>query len=865
METGPPTRSQPQSIQNDGWRKITLTVPNSKISNEIDKDDIPIAPPRRKRSSIVVDHQPCGFKELFGNNVSRRSSCDSILNDNFLTERDHERFQYRRKSKSFSEFNLSEVYSANEGFAIHTIRIPVTRTLSLMERAMVKHTSIATPRPILQRKISRVGNKKSDRFFGENLSDCLSDEPISPETPVTEISLTYESLNALLPVANNNNNNNSNNNNSIDVRGEVNEFIDDNAADIQIDNKNSAETNTNTTANGNNSIKILPQSNVTNAMHQIDDKKTGLDKKAEFLMAMLEDDGLYKSIDEPKIIIPPRRSHSKRKSIEHVIVNGKGEDVVDQKIVSATNVEVINKIENVNDEEYYKSKGMMPVEEPIIIPRRRQTKHICDDDHHMHNKHMHTERKQSIEHDEQQVETKDATNEIAKAKQIANVDAVVSSPAKPKRDFSIYEKSIQTNPVILAPNTNGDVVEKPVPRVRHLSQENLMPNKFVLPKSSDTIDLLRLKSKLKNQNNNKMNGDEQLEFILKKYNSQQSFLTQELMDQIADRVYGFQDPFEVNDNSCDCEDGSSKYTPQSKLTERKISAHRKESTVTRIPEIDIENEKHPDDVPAPITMKIDAVANKHNSNLTNFVEINGFDNNSSLEQIENFILMERQNSEVFDKQIKNNNNNNNAQNTFIQPEISITNENKATNNGSDENHIQNAIHKTQNANSNELNIDANGNEHIQHCDKLSDNLTNISDDDNTGSDITVREVIIAKNPLICEKEQIVKNGENDERRDSIVTVDQWFLKHNDLSESPRRGSENNTAYNTRKIFPFGKTEADIESAAFFESKTLSKSVDDIHNINNNNNNEQNFEFKSTTPVEITSAPEDHSILLKYLK
>lgn len=159
LETGTPTRAQPHSA-NDGWRKVTLTVPNGKCSN----DEPPVAPPRRKRSS-VVDRQPCGFKELFGNNVSRRSSCDSIL-DHPLTEREQEMLQQKRKSKSISDFNMNDSKATTDSLSISTIRIPVTRTLSLMDRSMAQQSMIPMPRPTLQRKVSRVGNKKSDKFFG---------------------------------------------------------------------------------------------------------------------------------------------------------------------------------------------------------------------------------------------------------------------------------------------------------------------------------------------------------------------------------------------------------------------------------------------------------------------------------------------------------------------------------------------------------------------------------------------------------------------------------------------------------------------------------------------------------------------------
>jgi hypothetical protein len=47
---------------------------------------------------------------------------------------------------------------------------------SLQERSM---TGVRTSTP--EKKL-KVGNKKSDKFFGEDLSDHLSDEPVSPSS-----------------------------------------------------------------------------------------------------------------------------------------------------------------------------------------------------------------------------------------------------------------------------------------------------------------------------------------------------------------------------------------------------------------------------------------------------------------------------------------------------------------------------------------------------------------------------------------------------------------------------------------------------------------------------------------------------------
>lgn len=87
------------------------------------------------------------------------------------------------------------------------------------------------------------------------------------------------------------------------------------------------------------------------------------------------------------------------------------------------------------------------------------------------------------------------------------------------------------------------------------------------------------------------------------------------------------------------------------------------------------------------------------------------------------------------------------------------------------------------------------------------------------------------------------------RRGSIVDHDQWFLRHRDLSNQGRRGSDCPTTfdtYDTTKLFPFGKREKTYsESNEFFFSDDQKKSKSSDH-VNLDGSNEL-----------------DHSTLLKY--
>jgi len=86
------------------------------------------------------------------------------------------------------------------------------------------------------------------------------------------------------------------------------------------------------------------------------------------------------------------------------------------------------------------------------------------------------------------------------------------------------------------------------------------------------------------------------------------------------------------------------------------------------------------------------------------------------------------------------------------------------------------------------------------------------------------------------------------RRGSIVDHDQWFLKHRELSNQGRRGSDCPTTYDTTKLFPFGNREKTYsQSSEFFygdDDQKKSKSSDHVN--------------------QDASSELDHSTLLKYL-
>lgn len=669
-------------------------MPNDKPAAENVR---PIVPPRRKRSSSnQTAIQRCGFKELFGSCESPRSSCNSLSKCavNRTSEKEPETFQIRRLSKSKSDINLSERKSSCYSNTAETLRVPLARPLSLIVQEEYKQRSGLS----LKRNVSRVGNKKSDKFFGENISDCLSDEPLTPDPDnIPENILAAYST-------------------------EISKSI-----------LNSANAN-----DDDSSLEL--------------DRKRNLDKKAEFLMAMLDNDD--EENDEGIIIkVPPRKSSQRNveNHFEPIVANEHA--TIEQNAIKTT---------------------MPGVEANVAPPKFPRAKDMS----------------QNLNQDKLVPDDVKAETQVIEEKKANSTD--------PLTNGEIFENN--------QPNTTIEV--KPVKRVRHLSQENLMSKKIMSTKSKDMIDLLHMEAMTKSQH---ANGQDKP--ILKKYNSQQSFLTNELMCQIADRVYGFRDPFEIDDHIFD--DGSSKCVPNSKLATRKISVHRKESVVTRIDENAEENKPIDNnqivDCPKIITETENHITANKDPKITE-------ESKSLMLNCVDFIEAER----TFNMETK----------TF--PSI---NENVELS--------QTQIKTERITSLAEMNDESAQSKPLADSNEPSIMLlhSNESKDSINRNEKSLKQSIAER--LLKQAADGIENGK---RRDSIDELNQWFLKHKDLSDVPRRGSVDCVGYDTKRVFPFGKSDAGAGSH-FFENKNLSKSLDNISN----------------EPMDRVDTPGDHSILLKYLK
>ncbi|XP_055708297.1 microtubule-associated protein futsch-like isoform X3 [Phlebotomus papatasi] len=416
----------------------------------------PVAPPRKKRPSML-SHEgrkvKNGFKDVFGSDTPRRFSCDSV--DNAARPRElgvdvevplKQSQSYDFDSVGFADFSREQ-----------------------------------SPTNDLDRKIlPRVGNKKSDKFFGENLSDCLSDEYVSDDQK-------SESTKKEPPEP---------------PKDAIEKFVEQNIAPAEAE-------------------KPPEKEKVT--------KTNSLDKKAEFLMAML--DGY------------------------------------------------------VDDEALY--AGRIPVEEPIIVPKRKQTKHICDDDDHMHH-HFHKHEKQD-----------DRENQEKKSDTLKSLPGELG-PKKPERDLARYRRSVEN----LEGASTTTEVEKPVRKKKSLSRENLPSPPPRPDKAPENVTIVEVgyqstepppispkpkpMKKIPSMPNNLVlstvdKAKESKRSQLQKCQSSGALVPEDLMSEIKRRVYEFQVSQEyLPEDHSHQTDGSDLVRPQSKLEKRKVSVSKKTSNASSV-------------------------------------------------------------------------------------------------------------------------------------------------------------------------------------------------------------------------------------------------------------------------------------------
>lgn len=864
LETCPPTSTQPKAAM-EGWHRATLTVPTTIKTIDENGKEVPIPPPRRKRTSQEGQHiekPKSGFKELFGQNISRRSSCDSAMHIERAAAADKEKFEaQQRRTQSAANLMPAETLAK-----LHIEPRPV---VTIPQPLVSSSSSTPSPdRPVLQRKVSRVGNKKSDKFFGENLSDCLSDEPIENEPveePIHQVSVDPATASAVEMLGT--------------TKDDIDIFIEQNITQRSVEDIVKSTTIEPRTISINDEIVITDNEPTNEAPSKLADmdgmvheKRDSLDKKAEFLMAMLDDDKLYKTpsndnastTTDETVVAAPRRKHSKQQEAEVLRA-----DAVEKQMVKDSRAAGPQLEPAVDEADYY--KGRAPVEEPIIVPKRRHYGHICDKDHD-HSVHQH----EAVHgHDEPDarppvsIETQIIpVAEVASIVAPVQASAPIACPKKPKRDFALYEKSKQST----SSGSSSPEEPKPVKRMlrkkqRPSSVENLLSTDLdSSPEKNAAVPVPERRRPLRT--------DEKLDSKLKKCKSSSSFLTQELMNQIVERVYGFQDPY-AEDHGYD--DYSTKVTMNSKLTTRKISTTKREANVPSIEEDSREDERR-DDI-ALVDEKVEIITKEeaapveratagHDEEITmdRRREIEralqgNVEHKKSKQETLSFIELEKLHAHPGHKRVAHTE----TTQAVSQPHIAEDIEKILSTTNPDEeaiSHVLDDIYKTNSSILDEfqkyLNEGISDDQDSDGKPPTSDHVIVKKDGDHVG----VKKIITTHTTTVGQPKTVtvayeIENGNkkpllvevNGERRASIVDVDQWFLKHKEFTDHPRRGSESGipAGYDTKKLFPFGKLDKGSSGATeFFDTKIQSRSVENI----GGNHNESAVE---------------HSTLLKFMK
>ncbi|XP_037050830.1 uncharacterized protein LOC119084838 [Bradysia coprophila] len=886
LETGPPTRHQPKATNPNEWRTVTLnTVPKSDPSIPGKLSDIPIAPPRKKRNTL--QRNPGGFREVFGT-PSRRSSCDSLEKFN----RPNLNAKRRNSSDDFTDFSKD---------------LPC------------------------ERKISKVGNKKSDKFLGENLSDCLSNSPFLASTPILTKRVDSSSTNV--------------------PKDALETFVDSHVAQPdrslniskivpeQAQQPNIAESKQSQPIQMHIQYSKEPEKRLpvlTAAKSAVDESVDNLDKRTEFLMTMVNHE--FNNSNEPplpsqpeEVLTVPKRRRSKNISNEDTVTvtsaisetsSQPKSEVIEQVVEILRNGQVGSGQDLKLDvtqkkKEFPKSNPdspniyahLQPIEHELIVPVRKNYKCICDDEDHVH-KHSHS---RSHGHSHEHSDIADGRSSIPDGiiehvKVEENKVQENVSPKKPERDFSRYRKSEDLS-ILEEPRDESldSVIESQIIRPerkkgRSISRDSLplppprpvkliIDRKISLPEpnkaaKSRKISLQEpMRGLFENQKlpdtpvtplNTPMLNDneyEKIETFLKKCSSSQSFLTKELMDQLVDKVYGYSrnwdDQMEEGMLHTKCNDGSEKVGPSSKLTTRKISVIKKDSPPINIQENIAEVKKATFligttdlQIEEPIALvKENAVvlqpADPITPNTSSLIKRT----DTVLELLPNGAARVDQ-AETTDK-TKNDSSPTSVPTTLTtvasNPDLEVVKvllKSTEINRGSETNVLKDIYKKNQEimddfkdyledkkineemmkvANNTEVNVIID--EETDKSHSLFPDHVSVSSFDSANDSDTDTDDIAANNKRLAIADE--------PRRGSIVDHDQWFLKHRDLSNQGRRGSDCPT-YDTTKLFPFGKREKTYsESSEFFFTDDQKKS-------------------KSSDHVNLDGADAfDHSTLLKY--
>ncbi|KAG5680091.1 hypothetical protein PVAND_009617 [Polypedilum vanderplanki] len=636
----------------------------------------PVAPPRKKKGTLKKgstlpatfsnDKVRNGFKDVFGNNsVSSSNNFDDI--------------DYIDKEEN-----------------------------SLHERAT------STP----EKKL-RVGNKKSDKFFGESLSDRISDEPISDE-PISPIS--------------------KNKDESVDPKSET-------------------------------------------------DKKLSF-----FLMNMLDD------------------------------------------------------IRDLTEIERY--KGREPVEEPPFVAKKREIKHICDDDDHIH-EHIHGHKK----HENDNIAPPKPDRDFSKLKQADNENVVeiqtVNAEKLPEKDVKVVKRGISRENLPSPPATpqrKSGVTSPPSTPVITIDTTEIITSPKEIPNTMTN-------TKLEEKKEEKIESPKEIT---------------ETVDDMIKKAYGIGD-FHPEDHSHDTHDEV--VTPTSKLAIRKISTPRKISTAStsdheslKSSELAVPTSPFKKTSFCTDPAKLEELLEESHRKFDHIDELARIPKSPVLSDKREKISVGSSMNDIIDEIYSKNSEIMQEFQTFLEqslekePVINVEEEKKFV-----------ESKKTLGEDEKDICLQKDHNE---------DGLEDCSYSDSFESSDEEPEV---RNNKVNVANEITNNHL---KRNSIEQVDNWFSRHVEMEEtesdvlnSARNELQRPTSYDTQKIFPFGPTITDrrdsLSDEFFIEHPILSRIKTPIETVRESESSiSEDGEAKEKAATQESressmsrdsnkSKSPDHSTLLKY--
>lgn len=562
------------------------------------EETTPVAPPRKKRPESFIGKRPVkvknGFKDVFASDDPRRFSLDSIK----ITKKEkpkeiQDEIDNKNRIKSISSYELD-----NDEFTDFSKEFKFVNTEKTIH-------------------LPKVGNKKSDKFFGENLSD-LSDEIYIPPEETKPIKSEDDNLDKFLEsVKPESENLESKTPPPISPRKSDQKLIQKSPPPIPQKDEilirsppppvpKRDDLKSKITAQP---PKVIPNQTENIKIDELEDPKNPFSENYEEPVFKLMH---LKSVESR----PISDSQKELMKIEEPPNRKEKTSSLDRKaefLLGMLNAPPANKISEEEDELFYLNKK--PIEEPLCQALAHKKGCICCDDEKVLQKFLKSEISTTPSLDIDELAPKKPDRDFSKYRK-ADTDfsdlesAIITNVEKPTRSNkkSISREDLPSPPPrpkkISSPkideNIKSQILNKsfsePIKSELSESKPTSVPVKPITPQrmTRTPSTLHRIISMPTTEQFVKKNlvvpkPNDNLEVFLRKCSSSNSFLTQDIMDDIVKKAYGFDLDYWNDEHYGGPCDGSSLVSPISKLQTRKISTTKKPDLM------DVEEEK--DDAP----------------------------------------------------------------------------------------------------------------------------------------------------------------------------------------------------------------------------------------------------------------------------